>query len=603
MIDFPGRMIDHISTWGCPWHGLNRNGSLTLPNGGVLAVPAPSGHRSGDVSIVRRPGWTVTRTAEQTALDAAAGAQWLDHAILSGRARTLYGQVELGPRAWIYVHGPRRWLVSLDALPVDPGADSPKIRCRLARFGDFGEAAETAVRDIPLPSDHGFGSGSGRINQVEVELCGASGDGSLAVFGLSFNAPGSLSAPFDRGRSYPEGFFRVSLEGGTSLADLVVGVSTHRNRADTLPSVSVDTVPVQPFQALWGAMVYTTDFDPFTSEWAVRSDAARLHVFAGLNPPLNGQLELQAAYPRPPFYGTPLPGETEGYYPTEPRFTFNIAPGVQGIGLPDFVPGREWKEISTQHATRLLWVNVAEDGGLTNIEARQRSVVTIISRRELDRSFSAQAARAFNRDTQLYDSITGSNSMTEEIELEIVRREWALDLLIGGAQVDSFTVTSEQGTHRVTTSTWDARESEAGYLPDDVSITSTPFTRYQVDGQSVDTLENAPSSVGVVEGLDCASAQVQFNGDQFATPFIQNFSNQLWGLVEGGPATHLHATGLDYHRISDGAGTNLTVRALFDQEGAARHGGATVDGAHRYCTYQPRTGAGVYLQSEPVCWV
>lgn len=603
MINFPGRMIDHISAWGGPWHGLNRNGALTLPNGDVLEVPPPSGHRSGDVSIVRRPGWNFERGEECAGLDAAAGAQWLDHAVLSGRSRTLYGQIQLGPRAWLYFKDDNRWLIRADSLPVDPGTSSPKIRFRIARFGEMGAPSETAVQDVPLPSDHGFGSGAGRINAVEVELCGASGDGGTAVIGLSYAAPGSLSVPFDRGRSYPEGFFRVSVEGGIELANLAISLSTHRSRTDTLPSSSVETTQVQPNLSLWGVMVYSTAFDPDNADWGGRSDSARLHTFGAMNPPSNGQAELQSTYPRPPFFGTPLPSETEGYYVTEPRFTFNTSPSTQAVGIPDFVPGREWKEISTQEATRLLWVNVTESGELINVEARQRSIVTLTSRRELARSFSVGAQRAFNRDTQVYDSISGSNSMMEEVELDVVCREWALDLLIGGLQVDSFDVRTEQGMHSVTTSTWDALELEAGYDPASTVTTSAPFIRYEVAGQSVSTLESAPSSVGIVEGLDCAAAPVRFNGSRYATPFIQNFSNQLWGIVEGGESTGLRPADADYHRVSDGSGVNVTVRSLFDRAGTWRHAGATVDAGHRYCSFQPRTMAGAYLQSEPVCWL
>lgn len=603
MINFPGRMIDHISAWGSPWHGLNRNGSLTLPNGEVLEVPAPSGHRPGDVSIVQRPGWTFERGEEYAGLDTAAGAQWMDHAVLAGRSRALYGQVPLGPRGWLYFHGDNRWLVRIDSLPVDALTSTPTIRFRLSRFGEMGGDSAAVVLDVALPSDHGFGGGSGRINQVEVELCGVSGSGSLAVFGLSFAAPGSLSQPFDRGRSYPEGFFRVNVSGGASPEDLAVSLSTHRNRTDTLPSIRSETTQVQPYQGLLGAMVYVTEFDPDNADWEVRSDSARLHTFGGLNPPAEGQLELREAYPRPPFYGTPLPSETEGYYLTEPNFFFSTGPSTEANGIPDFIPGREWKEVNTQEATRLLWVNVTESGELINVEARQTSTTELISRRELGRSFSTGGARAFNRTTQVYDSISGGNSMTEELEVDIVRRKWSLDLLIGGRQVDSFELITEQGTGRVTTSTWNARNSELGYDADSTT-TNTPFLRYQVDGHSVSTLESAPTSVGSVAGLDCAAAAVRFNGTHYATPFIQNFSNQLWGLVEGGAGTTLLSAGDgDVHRVSDGSGTTITVRALFDQKGNQRHGGATVDAGHRFCSFQPRTLAGSYLQSEPVCWL
>ena len=111
-----GEELAEVKVWGHPWHGLCTAGQLALPNSTSMTYPQPSG---GDVHVLRVPGTpAVVRSEADVARDAAAGMQWLDHAILSGRNHQLYGQ-SLGPLSWIWSEQDgTRWLVSLEAPPV-----------------------------------------------------------------------------------------------------------------------------------------------------------------------------------------------------------------------------------------------------------------------------------------------------------------------------------------------------------------------------------------------------------------------------------------------------------------------------------------------------
>jgi hypothetical protein len=84
--------LDELTAWGCPWHGIVSGGNLTTTVGGVIREWAQPD--SGDCWLVKAHDIPeVTRTPEQLELDAAAGAEWRDYALLTGwYQRQLYGK-------------------------------------------------------------------------------------------------------------------------------------------------------------------------------------------------------------------------------------------------------------------------------------------------------------------------------------------------------------------------------------------------------------------------------------------------------------------------------------------------------------------------------
>lgn len=89
---------DKIDRFGQPWHGILRNGEVTLPNGLVrpLAGAAVQGFDCFAVKIPNQPPVTTSPA------DEALGMHWLNYAIVSGSNHVFYGRA-LGAMAWIYI--------------------------------------------------------------------------------------------------------------------------------------------------------------------------------------------------------------------------------------------------------------------------------------------------------------------------------------------------------------------------------------------------------------------------------------------------------------------------------------------------------------------
>ena len=84
-----GLPFGFVAQFGLPFHGIVRNGALTLPDASTMVYPQPEGT---DMPYVKHPlGLTPARTPEEIAWDAARNYQWLDHAYLSGYYRSIGG--------------------------------------------------------------------------------------------------------------------------------------------------------------------------------------------------------------------------------------------------------------------------------------------------------------------------------------------------------------------------------------------------------------------------------------------------------------------------------------------------------------------------------
>ena len=90
--------LDHVVSWGWPWHGLATNGQLALPNGTTVPIPGAD-PLHGHCWIIKKPGQPeVTTTPAETA----EGYTWHNYAVMSGVRHTIYG-VDLGAAKWIYI--------------------------------------------------------------------------------------------------------------------------------------------------------------------------------------------------------------------------------------------------------------------------------------------------------------------------------------------------------------------------------------------------------------------------------------------------------------------------------------------------------------------
>ena len=166
--------------FGHPYHGLVRDGHLTLPNGQTIAYPQPKG---GDCSIFRVPGTPpVSRTADEAAFDMAHGHQWLDYALISGSDRRLYGK-PLGPFSWIYSEGPgQSWIIT---PLVSASGTLLTISLTVRPFGRLGVTGSPSTVTASVPS-----SSIGALSLI----CDHTPDGSRAILRLNDPSYGGTRA-------------------------------------------------------------------------------------------------------------------------------------------------------------------------------------------------------------------------------------------------------------------------------------------------------------------------------------------------------------------------------------------------------------------------
>lgn len=122
---------------GFPWHGLYRaaTGKITTPTGLQIDAPWSSYFiNTGHCYMVQIPGLPVPTTTPE---DQAKGMSWVNYALLSGAARTLYG-VELGSDASIYIDSHNNpWLMRV-SLGGSRASAAIGAAVSLRRFGKIG---------------------------------------------------------------------------------------------------------------------------------------------------------------------------------------------------------------------------------------------------------------------------------------------------------------------------------------------------------------------------------------------------------------------------------------------------------------------------------
>lgn len=228
----------NVPVWGCPWHGLVKNGQLVLPNSASISYPQPAGDQwqSGSTALVQHPGApTIIRTPDEQAADDAAGRQWWNNAILANS--TLYG---VSLNGWIYIDpAGDSWLVqtTLPSVSVTGGTANVTLK----RFGVLGGAPiehtyPVAVPDMGQSTPAVGGTGSLRISRYHTRA-----DGSAAVF--------EIAAEFDSGaklfwRMRPVGWLEVTLAGPGSECEIAVTVL--KTRVQTLGTAAAQQPATTP---------------------------------------------------------------------------------------------------------------------------------------------------------------------------------------------------------------------------------------------------------------------------------------------------------------------------------------------------------------------
>lgn len=322
-IKLPIGAFDAPTTFGSPWHGPVQGGTLTLPNAATRAFPQPSGSYHWEYTAAHAlvvPGAPVlARSPAETAADAAAGRQWLNYALLSGGASSLYGR-SLGRGRFVYVDpAGDRWLINASALDLKSwsvGTIPAIVAIGVRRFGVLGTPASETSYSVPVP-DLGQ-SGTAVYSTATTEaiwfdssLYALHPQGEAAVFMLHYEC--NAAWPANRA---PCGWYELQISGPGSSPTLSI-VRLH-SRLETLGGTGSSTTSSTPgpLQALYKRVttqltgnhempscggLYTVTYDvsladsapgpEYSLEWqygtfgagfAVSGSAARAKSYAGM---------------------------------------------------------------------------------------------------------------------------------------------------------------------------------------------------------------------------------------------------------------------------------------------------------------------------------
>lgn len=140
-----------------PFHGLWKQGQITLPNGQQKTYPMPSGNVTelfGNSRLVRVPGLAVpNRNPAEQAADLAAGREWRNYALLAGYEPVYAGTgisrtaPTFGPTdgCWLYVDPMLNvWRIRCFANWTGGSTDAASGSIEVRRFGRFDGQAHAA---------------------------------------------------------------------------------------------------------------------------------------------------------------------------------------------------------------------------------------------------------------------------------------------------------------------------------------------------------------------------------------------------------------------------------------------------------------------------
>lgn len=596
---------DQIEIFGMPYHGLLQGGMLTIPLASVtkvISMPQPSGHRPGDVLIAKVPGYTVTRTTQQAAADAAEGFKWYPYGVLRGPQSRIYG-ADLGKRSWLYCPGTPGETYRIEVGQGTGGPTSRAFSVKITRFGVF---SDTPVNDtktvvVGLPND---GAGGGidptgvipvdRIPSYETELCDVSNSGKYAIIGMVQNQIQPFDDNFDRDRPPPYAFVKLTLSGSGSSAAITAAATVVANISQCATSTVVEnaTYAITTADAVSVSLIYSNhDQSPLTPT----TDSTTGKPAWSTSSP--------NSYTQTTYYGTSADVGTEdawGSYDRKmasnyPRY-FNDSKGAIN---------REGAKSGSYSKTRLdrtIWMYFnhaadAAEGTTTNLIARLERIDGSYDEYRL--TLGPKSDRTANVSSTGATTTTGAPAYM--ISGKTVMRELGTTLSV---VLDSAVL-----------GTWEAYSKYA--IGSSVSKQYSDGTFETVDGSLYNVARSTPvakpTSMGNISPKydslrrPCSfdNDYIQIDGKYYAPTIMLCGSRYLPALIDhgnGGVGFGENGIGTSDNckwLITNFSSTPMNVVGIWDVTGR-KLGGGSFPSASKYSTYQPITKECSVLQSTPV---
>lgn len=234
-------MTEHSApVWGCPWHGLVRNGQLELANGDVMDFPqygAAAGWQRGMAVRVANPAVSDIELPVATE----DGRQWRNWAVLAGN-RSLHG-IALPADSWIYIDpAGERWLVTT-TLAGNWSTAPTTATLRLVHFGVIGGSYIAHEYSVPVPDLQQSEPEIDGLRVISAATFDMRPDGSGAIFMIYTRWTTQFDAPRDDDLfgGMPLGWLEVSLSGPGD--ECAVSIRVLKSRAQTLGAVSDSDLP------------------------------------------------------------------------------------------------------------------------------------------------------------------------------------------------------------------------------------------------------------------------------------------------------------------------------------------------------------------------
>jgi len=566
----PAPPLDAIEAFGNPWHGWVQGGTLRLPNGATRPWPQPT---TGDTRLIAFPGLPEPRSAEQAAIDFAAGKQWRNTATLSGEEGVLYGQ-PIGTNAWIWRDASgARWRVSFPlgaVLNFGAGIDTT---VSLARFGDFGQPSATASMPVVLadigqsaptltlgPSGNDITSGLSRVVDT-------SSDGSRAIIEIVAGADSTLQFPPTQRWRPSLGYLEITLSGSVAGGAASAEIAVLRTRAQTVGTVTrSETDTRQIYYAVSGETETVLERCP-NDAWRVIEYTPLPWVFG-------------------PFSSSHRGAMTAGSWSLSHATTRIVA-----MWYHDDTPEEVTYTVShTASNVISLSGTVSGSSTLTRECGQTSTVVAGDTYRRIDQDAAGEAVMtaSIHVGGVLADSCTWKMRVTQNRYVE-----WLPNVMTDPETVGTRAEEWEYNGTIVSSST-----SFSAAMPETQPWTGVPLALYGTYGSAANrgTDYMAFALPGVVVGPD---------GALWSGAYLQPqiYSNHCVGLVIGArtefgaPNSSLSVN--QWRQIAHPGGVDPTVTTSPKiSSNAVLNSGGT-----RYASWCPATGEVVRDKATPVCWV
>ncbi len=540
-------------TWGNPYRGLCRNGSISLPNGGSRACPQPWGETTDDYGqtlLQRGPAAYVVRSPEEAARDTELGYTWRTDALLAGSDFELYGQV-LGGYIYCAPDGSRWHIAAM--WPTVQAQQPLTLSITATRFGEFDGAMPVTQTLTATLADIGQAEPDPAkpvSATVSIAVCDLQPDGSRAL--LMLYVPYGVVQQWGYSNANigkrPLGWLELTLAGDAT--GLTASLAVIRTRTQTLGSAVVR-------QSNWSGSGQLTLADLTSTSVDMGDYTEVTYTFqAGL-------------------------GETFGYDRLAADNEISLSSRIlalwyAGAGFEELALDYSWTESGgnavPQEATsgRRIEHHPKTGGDVTVVEDSLEHTVTRTGQ------LTGAVTITLRRGAEVVAQISGSTSNAMTLSRVLASPS-------GASQ--SWTETGSGTLDGVSGAITEARAFDA----------NTPFFTYvstsRLAPQLPEPTTNLPRLQALAGGF---GAEMYMTAWQRTNVAPRRYSNYLLGLlVERGPYD-FDAAVYRYTRRT----TAAAYPAGIDTGGLAANAGPAY-----YGSYNPATGAVIRDQTEPVCWI